>query len=77
VKSLPDENLEFYVPKAKSPNELKSITRNKPSEVKQRIISKDIYNSAFVSLVASVEDYLYKTSEWILLYDNIAQKQAP
>lgn len=70
VKALSDENLEFYVPKAKSPNELKSITRNKPSEVKQRIISKDIYNSAFVSLVASVEDYLYKISEWILLYDN-------
>ena len=70
VKGLSDEKLEFYVPKAKSPNELKPITRNKPSEVKERILSKDIYNSAFVSLVASVEDYLYKISEWILLYDN-------
>lgn len=70
VNKLPNTNFEFNVPKAKHPQIMKSISRKKPLEVKERIVTKDIYNSAFVSMVASIEDYLFKICELILSYDN-------
>lgn len=70
VEQLPDTKFEFEVPKAGKAGEMRTVARNNGQEIKRRIVSKDIYNSAFVSVVAAVEDYLSKIMTWILLCDN-------
>lgn len=70
VEQLPDTKFEFEVPKAGKVGKMRTVARNNGEKIKKRIVSKDIYNSAFVSIVAAVEDYLTKTMTWILLCDN-------
>lgn len=70
VGQLPDTRFEFEVPKAGKKSTMRMVARNNGIKVKERIINKDIYNSAFVSIVAAIEDYLSKTMTWILLCDN-------
>ncbi len=70
VEQLPDTKFEFEVPKAGKAGKMRTVARNNGQKIKNRIVSKDIYNSAFVSAVAAVEDYLSKVMIWILLYDN-------
>lgn len=70
VEQLPDTKFEFEVPKAGKPGKMRTVARNNGEKIKKRIVNKDIYNSAFVSLVAALEDYLSKIMKWILLFDN-------
>lgn len=70
VLQLPDTRFEFEVPKTGKKGRMRKVARNDGGKIKQRIIDKDIYNSAFVSMVAAVEDYLSKVMTWILLCDN-------
>lgn len=70
VEQLPDTKFEFEVPKAGATGTMRVVARKNGQAVKKRIVSKDIYNSAFVSIVAAVEDYLSKVMTWILLCDN-------
>ena len=70
VGKLPDTNFEFEAPKARKPGEMRTVARSNGEKIKRRIMQKDIYNSAFVSIVAAVEDYLSKIMTWILLCDN-------
>lgn len=73
VEQLPDTKFEFEVPKGGKvgkTGKMRTVARNDGKKIKKRIVSKDIYNSAFVSAVAAVEDYLSKIMTWILLYDN-------
>lgn len=70
VEQLPDTKFVFEVPKAGKVGKMRTVARNDGKKIKKRIVSKDIYNSAFVSIVAAVEDYLTKTMTWILLCDN-------
>ncbi len=70
IENLPDDKMEFSTPKAGKPQQLRTVLRVNPEKTKNRIINKDIYNSAFVLLVAGVEDYLSKIMEWILKTDN-------
>ena len=58
------------MPKAGAIGKMRTVARNDGQRIKNRIVSRDIYNSAFVSSVASVEDYLSKIMMWILLCDN-------
>lgn len=69
ISDLPDDKIEFSTPKTKKPDQLRTVSRNHPEKTKERIINKDIFNSAFVLLVASVEDYFSKIIEWILKTD--------
>lgn len=70
VEQLPDTKFEFEVPKAGKTGKMRTVARNNGQKIKSRIVSKDIYNSAFVSVVAAVEDYLSKIMTWLLLCDN-------
>lgn len=70
VEQLPDTKFEFEVPKAGKMGKMRTVTRIDGQKIKNRIVSRDIYNSAFVSAVAAVEDYLSKIMIWILLCDN-------
>jgi hypothetical protein len=70
ISELPDTKFSFQTPKAKKPQELRTVSRSHPENVKERIVNKDIFNSAFVSIVASVEDYLSKIMAWILKTDS-------
>lgn len=70
IKDLPDDKIEFSTPKAGKPQQLRTVSRTNTEATKNRIVNKDIYNSAFVLIVASVEDYLAKIMEWILKTDN-------
>ncbi len=70
VEQLPDTKFEFEVPKAGKTGEMRTVARNDGQRIKNRIVNRDIYNSAFVSAVAAVEDYLSKIMIWILLYDH-------
>lgn len=70
VEALPDARFEFEVPKAGTAGKMRTVERNDGRKIKNRIVSRDIYNSAFVSTVAAVEDYLSKIMMWILLCDN-------
>ena len=69
IAELPDTKFSFQTPKARKPQQLRTVSRNHPENVKERIINKDIFNSAFVSIVASVEDYLSKIMAWVLKAD--------
>lgn len=70
ISELPDTKFSFQTPKTKKPQELRTVSRSHPENVKERIVNKDIFNSAFVSIVASVEDYLSKIMAWILKTDS-------
>ena len=70
VGQLPDTKFKFEVPKAGSSGKMRTVSRNHPDKLKERILKKDIYNSAFVSMVAAMEDYLSKIMTWILLADH-------
>ena len=70
VEQLPDTKFEFEVPKAGKTGEMRTVARNDGQRIKNRIVNRDIYNSAFVSAVAALEDYLSKIIIWILLCDN-------
>lgn len=69
IAELPDTKFTFQTPKARKPQQLRTVSRNHPKNVKDRIINKDILNSAFVSIVASVEDYLSKIMTLVLKAD--------
>lgn len=60
ISELPNTKFTFQTPKANKPQQLRTVSRNHPENVKERIVNRDIFNSAFVSIVASVEDYLSK-----------------
>ena len=70
MEQLPDTKFEFEVPKAGNTGKMRTVARNDGKKLKRRVVSRDIYNSAFVSVVAAVEDYLSKIMTWILLCDN-------
>ena len=69
VGDLPDTEFEFDTPKAHKPQQLRTVFRKDPQKLKNRIINKDIFNSAFIMIVASAEDYLSKIMEYILKTD--------
>ena len=69
VSELPNTKFEFDVPKAGKPHSTRTVSRADAEKVKNRIINKDIYNSAFITMVASVEDYFSKIITLILKYD--------
>ena len=66
IADLPDTKFTFQTPKARKPQQFRTVSRSHPENVKNRIINKDIFNSAFVSIVASVEDYLSKIMTLVL-----------
>lgn len=70
VEELPDTKFEFQVPTTATAGGTRTVARHNGQKVKERIINKDIYNSAFVSMVAAAEDYLSKIMTLILQYDN-------
>lgn len=70
IRKLPNSNFQFATPKAQKPQELRLVTRRDPERLKNRIVDKDIFNSAFVIMVASVEDYFSKIIEYVLKTDN-------
>lgn len=70
VEQLPDTKFEFEAPKGGGDGKMRTVARNDGQRLKNRIVNRDIYNSAFVSAVAAVEDYLSKIMTWILLCDN-------
>ena len=70
VEQLSDTKFEFEVPKAGKTGKMRTVARHDGQRIKNRIVNMDIYNSAFVSVVAAVEDYLSKIMIWILLCDN-------
>lgn len=70
VEQLPDTRFEFEVPNTRKSGSLRTVARNNGKSNKERILTKDIVNSAFVSMVAIIEDYLSKIMTWILLCDN-------
>lgn len=70
VQNLPDSKFAFEVPKAGKPNQTRTVQRNHALEVKNRMLAKDIFNSAFISMVAAIEDYLSKIMISILVHDN-------
>ncbi len=74
VSQLPDSKFTFEVPRSNEPTVMRTITRNNGPEVKRRIIHKDIFNSAFISAIAAMEDYLSKVMMWILQADNVRIK---
>lgn len=70
IENLPQENLVFEVPSTKNSVKRKAIRRNNREEVINRIINKDIYNSAYVMMISAVEDYFNKIMKLLLTYDN-------
>ncbi len=70
MDKLPDTRFRFKVPKAGTDDETRTVARNNGQEIKARIINRDIYNSAFVSMVAAEENYLSKIMTLLLQYDN-------
>ena len=70
VQNLPDTKFVFEVPKAGKANQTRTVQRNHAQVVKKRMLAKDIFNSAFIAMVATIEDYLSKIMVLILLYDN-------
>ena len=70
VEQLPDTKFDFEVPKARKPEQTRRVQRNNAQVVKKRMLTKDIINSAFISAVAAVEDYLSKIIVDILHFDN-------
>lgn len=69
ISDLPDTEFTFETPRTRSPQQLRTVSRRHPNDLKSRIINKDIFNSAFVSIVAAVEDYLSKIMSLILKAD--------
>ena len=70
IENLPKDRLFFEVPATKKKAKRKAIIRENRDEVVNRIINKDIYNSAYVMMISSVEDYFNKMMKLLLKYDN-------
>lgn len=70
IDDLPGDNLVFEVPSAKNSEKPKSIKRNDREKLVNRIVNKDIYNSAYVMMISSLEDYFNKIMKLLLMYDN-------
>lgn len=70
IRELPGEKFVFKIPKAGKPSIDKVIHRHHREEVVKRITTRDIFNSAFVTIVASIEDYLNKVMTLILVFDS-------
>lgn len=70
IRELPGEKLIFKTPKARKASENKIISRENREKVINRIINKDIFNSAFVTVITSIEDYLNKIMKLILQFDS-------
>lgn len=70
VDQLPDTQFDFEVPSAKKIHRLKTVHRDDPKHLKERIVTRDIPVSAFITIVSDIEDYLSKIMKWILLTDN-------
>lgn len=70
IEDLPQEKLVFEVPSTKNSVKRKEVRRNNKEEVVNRIINKDIYNSAYVMMISAVEDYFNKIMKLLLTYDN-------
>ena len=69
IEQLPDTKFEFEVPSTRCFQRLKTVQRDDPKSLKERIVTRDIPVSAFVSIVSDIEDYLSKIMKWILLTD--------
>lgn len=69
IEQLPDTKFEFEVPSTRDFQRLKTVQRDDPKSLKERIVTRDIPVSAFVSIVSDIEDYLSKIMKWILLTD--------
>ena len=70
IRDLPGEKLVFQVPKAGKPLKNTMISRKNREIVVDRIVKKDIFNSAFVTIITSIEDYLNKIMKLILQFDS-------
>lgn len=70
IKDLPGEELIFDVPSAKNSEKQKSVRRADREKLVNRIVKKDIYNSAYVMMISSIEDYFNKIMKLLLYYDN-------
>ena len=70
IEGLPRKELMFEVPSAKKSVRRKIVRREHTQRVIDRIIQKDIYNSAYVMIISSVEDYFNKIMRILLKYDN-------
>ena len=74
IQSLPRDRFEFAVPKARNASKSRTIVRNNSEDLINRIVKTDIYYSAYVSLLSSVEDYFSKIARVLLRYENIRLK---
>ncbi len=70
IQGLPRSDFKFEVPSTKAGIKQRAVRRGNAEEVINRIITKDIYNSAYVMIISSVEDYFNKIMKLILTYDN-------
>ena len=70
IDDLPGDELVFEVPSAKNSERQRSIRRIDREKLVNRIVNKDIYNSAYVMMISSLEDYFNKIMKALLIYDN-------
>ena len=70
IDDLPGDELVFEVPSAKNSERQRSIRRIDREKLVNRIVNKDIYNSAYVMMISSLEDYFNKIMKVLLIYDN-------
>jgi len=70
INNIPGDELVFEVPSANNSEKPRSIRRVDREKLVNRIVNKDIYNSAYVMMISSVEDYYNKIMKILLKYDN-------
>ncbi|NQN66939.1 hypothetical protein HPA05_00295 [Streptococcus suis] len=73
-KTIPDEdNFFIKIPKAINYGDklrFKEVPRGNPQLTKDRIIRRDIINSAYVSIISAIEDFFSKALRLMLTYDS-------
>ena len=68
IINLNEDKIVFEVPGTNG--RPRKVKREKPEILKNRIVNKDIYNSAYVMMISLVEDYFNKIMKLLLFYDN-------
>lgn len=70
IQYIKEKELVFEVPIAARPKKKRVIHRDDPIVALDRIVSRDIYFSAFVSCVSCMEDFFSKIVRMLLEFDN-------
>ena len=70
IKKMEGRDFTYEAPASGKPDRIRTISRRSNGDAIERIITRDIYYSAFVSCISSVEDFLAKVVGFLLSYDN-------